>query len=88
MNKAPRSILQVFKRISVTDGAMSRQVLERAEGLAGTSMRQGFHLQNKEIDRTDELLKSAGYQRNQVCLLDAWVGVKDKQDIRCAHRRG
>jgi hypothetical protein len=40
--------------------------LERAEGLAGTSMRQGFHLQNKEIDRTDELLKSSGYQKNQV----------------------
>lgn len=42
------------------------QVMERAEGLAGTSMRQGFHLANKEVDRSEDLVKSSGYQKAQV----------------------
>lgn len=32
-------------------------------------MRQGAFLVNKEVDRTDDLMKSAGFQKSQVLVL-------------------
>lgn len=34
-------------------------------------MRQGAFLVNKEVDRTDDLMKSAGFQKSQVLVLSA-----------------